>query len=182
MGIESEYCGLRALFLTWKIRNWCVEMKKFGQHGFTLIELMIVVAIIGILAAIAIPNFLSYQARAKQSEVKADLGGIYTTELTFFAESNRYSGFTEIRYFTVSGTTQRYTYRSMPTDPTGTPTGTPDVLAPGSGPTAENSVTVAGSSATSFTATATGNVDTDSTLDQWHVNDAHHMVVDVSDL
>jgi len=157
-------------------------MKKFGQHGFTLIELMIVVAIIGILAAIAIPNFLQYQARAKQSEVKADLGGIYTSELTFFSENNRFSGFTEIRYFTVAGMSQRYTYRAMPTDPTGTATGTPDLLTPGSGPTAENSVIVAASSATSFTATATGNVDTDPTLDQWHVNDAHQLVVDVSDL
>jgi len=157
-------------------------MTKRIKGGFTLIELMIVVAIIGILAAIAIPNFLSYQARSKQSEVKADLGGIFTSELAFFSEFNRFSGFTEIHYFTVSGSTQRYTDRAMPTDPTGTSTGTPDVLAPGSGPTAENSMTVAGSSATSFTATATGNVDTDSTLDQWHVNDAHHMVVDVSDL
>jgi type IV pilus assembly protein PilA len=157
-------------------------MKKFSQNGFTLIELMIVVAIIGILAAIAIPNFLAYQARSKQSEVKADLGGIFTTEVTFFAEQNRFSGFTEIRYFTVSGSSQRYTYRAMPTDPTGTPTGTPDVLAPGSGPTAENSVIVAASTATGFTATATGNLDQDPVLDQWHIDDSHRMIVDVSDI
>jgi len=49
-----------------------------GKKGFTLIELMIVVAIIGILAAIAIPNFLKFQAKSKQSEAKSNLGAIFT--------------------------------------------------------------------------------------------------------
>ena len=66
-----------------------VRMLK-SQAGFSLIELMIVVAIIGILASIAVPNFQKFQRRAKQSEGKGYLSGIYTAEGGFRAEWNTY--------------------------------------------------------------------------------------------
>jgi type IV pilus assembly protein PilA len=54
--------------------------------GFTLIELMIVVAIIGILAAIAIPNYLRFQLRSKTTEVKTNLAAIRACEEGYYAE------------------------------------------------------------------------------------------------
>ena len=87
-------------------------MKFFkGQKGFTLIELMIVVAIIGILAAIAIPNFLRYQAKSRQSEAKTNLGAVFVAETSYFGEQSRYGSFQEIGY-ALAGASNRYTYRS----------------------------------------------------------------------
>ena len=62
------------------------------REGFTLIELMIVVAIIGILAAIAIPNFLKFQLRSKTGEAKANLAAIRTAEEGYFSEYGIYVG------------------------------------------------------------------------------------------
>ena len=61
-----------------------------NKEGFTLIELMIVVAIIGIMAAIAIPNFLNYMCKSKQTEARSTLANIATAQETYFAENNAY--------------------------------------------------------------------------------------------
>jgi type IV pilus assembly protein PilA len=60
---------------------------KQGEKGFTLIELMIVVAIIGILAAIAVPNFAKYSQRAKLSEARGELNQIKTLQQIHKAEN-----------------------------------------------------------------------------------------------
>ncbi len=65
-----------------------------NQKGFTLIELMIVVAIIGILAAIAIPNFMTFRLKAKTSEAKSNLGSIRTCQEAYRAEKDLYYGVT----------------------------------------------------------------------------------------
>jgi type IV pilus assembly protein PilE len=58
--------------------------------GFTLIELMIVVAIIGVLVVIAVPAFLSFQLRAKRSEAYANLQAIATAETSYYATNGQF--------------------------------------------------------------------------------------------
>lgn len=67
-------------------------MKKLlkNSQGFTLVELMIVVAIIGILSAVAVPNFKKYQAKAKTTEAKIQLAAAYTAEQSFYGDFGLY--------------------------------------------------------------------------------------------
>lgn len=62
-----------------------------NEKGFTLIELMIVVAIIGILAAIAIPQFAAYRERAYIASMKADCHSIKIAEEAYFVDNDSYT-------------------------------------------------------------------------------------------
>ena len=88
------------------------KLRGNNSKGFTLIELMIVVAIIGILAAIAIPNFLTYQCKARQAEAKTNLGSLRVSQEAYYAEYDTYSVRSNIG-FAIKGTT-RYTYNTTP--------------------------------------------------------------------
>jgi type IV pilus assembly protein PilA len=140
------------------------------NKGFTLIELMIVVAIIAILAAIAIPNFLSFISKTRRSEVKSNLEAIFKAELSYFGENNTFStSFDSIRW--VPEGVARYTYtvgteyygKSLALNP-------------------EPAIVAAGADALSFSAYGWGNIDTDPTIDTWHIRQDRVMVEDTDDL
>jgi len=63
------------------------KLTKNNEKGFTLIELMIVIAIIGILAAIAIPNFIQYRKRSYNTAANADSKNLYTASQAYFTDN-----------------------------------------------------------------------------------------------
>jgi type IV pilus assembly protein PilA len=161
-------------------------MKK---KGFTLIELMIVVAIIGILAMIAIPNFIKFQCRAKQSEAKSNLKALFQAQKSFFAEYDEYNLLDRVGFDPEPG--NRYTYCNSPTDcrtcETGIGSGFPRAMCNGAGPVqmectgARPGFTGADAPNDMFTSCATGNIDNNSDWDAWRMNDANAMVNDDND-
>jgi type IV pilus assembly protein PilA len=145
-----------------------------SHKGFTLIELMIVVAIIGILAAIAIPNFMTYQAKARQAEAKIGLGGIFTSAISYFSEQSTFvvPNATAIGYAVSGQPKYTFSYGGFSFTPAGTSLGCP----------APNVINVSSASVTGFTAGARGNIDSDSTCDEWTINDGRHLVNDQNDV
>ncbi|OLD37932.1 MAG: hypothetical protein AUI21_07970 [Nitrospirae bacterium 13_1_40CM_2_62_10] len=156
-----------------------------GNKGFTLIELMIVVAIIGILAAIAIPNFMTYQAKSRQSEAKVNLGGVFTTATSYFAENNTFSTATGDTLGYKPAGTSRYMiyYGGVAAGNTVTPS-LNGVAAPCSTQAPATAPLPAGSAANAigFTAAAIGNIDSDSGCDEWSINDVRNLTNERNDV
>lgn len=63
------------------------------RQGFSLVELMIVVAIIGILAALAIPRFQQFQSKSRQAEARSNLAHIYTLQVSYAGDNDSFSDF-----------------------------------------------------------------------------------------
>ncbi|MFL5814049.1 MAG: type IV pilin protein [Bdellovibrionia bacterium] len=105
-------------------------LKKTALHrsntGFTLVELMIVVAMVGVLSAIAIPNYHHHTAKARQAEAKIALSAMYIAELNYYSEFGSYTmcirqaGYvpdSSVRYYLVGSATYAHTMNTC--GPTG---------------------------------------------------------------
>lgn len=102
-----------------------------GQAGFSLVELMVVVAIIGVLAMMAVPRVNSFIAKSRQSEAKVNLSSFYTFNKNFYVEFQGYTNSFEAMGFSPEGQL-RYNvgigggadansqYRNLKGDPGGT--------------------------------------------------------------
>jgi type IV pilus assembly protein PilA len=99
--------------------------RKKDDKGFTLVELLVVIIIIGILAAIALPNFLSQGAKAKQTEAKQNIGLVNRVQTAYRSENSSFAtSFDILATGTLSGTldatTTNYTYKLTPTQDSNT--------------------------------------------------------------
>lgn len=124
---------------------------KRQDNGFTLIELMIVVVIIGILAALAIPRFTKAGVKSKQSEAKLILKQIYVNQHAYRQQSAPATYFQPAGAASAAATTVLHPIWV-------------DVMT-----SAKYTYTVA-ANATTFTCTATANLDDDGTVDTWTID------------
>ena len=129
-----------------------ISMMRRLRRGFSLLEVMIVVVIIGILATLAYPSLEGYLQRSKQTEAKVGLSAVYTAQKIYFAINQTYAdSLSNLDVQLETGGSSRY------------------------------SITLTGSSS-SFTATAKGNLDDDAVLDIWTIDQNKTLQNTVSDI
>jgi type IV pilus assembly protein PilA len=158
---------------------------QLGMKGFTLIELMIVVGIIGILVAIAAPNFSRYQARARQSEAKIALAAVYGGEKAFYSEYAAYIGSHDAigyspegakRFYSVgwaganTGTVSGYTVTGSSANASWTRVNYPGTWTTCSTDVSALPAAVSGSDVQTFTAGARGQVRDSTNCDGWTID------------
>ncbi|MDD1429470.1 prepilin-type N-terminal cleavage/methylation domain-containing protein, partial [Dolichospermum sp. ST_sed9] len=84
--------------------------KKKDNEGFTLLELLVVIIIIGILSAIALPSFLNQAAKAKQSEAKTYVGSVNRAQQSYRIENTSFGGTVGQLQIGIPTSTDYYTY------------------------------------------------------------------------
>ncbi|MCD6160952.1 MAG: prepilin-type N-terminal cleavage/methylation domain-containing protein [candidate division Zixibacteria bacterium] len=131
-----------------------------SKKGFTLIELMIVVVIIGILAALAIPRFMRSTTKAKQSEAKQLLKQIYTMQRAYRQENDVYT----LNGVTASAVAPA-TFAAIGVDV---------------GASARYSYAMV-AAANTFTCTATANLDDDVSVDTWTIDETGTLTCTIDD-
>ena len=81
---------------------------KRNEAGFSLVELMIVVGIIGILASLAVPKMQVFMAKARQSEAKGKLHTVHSLQMAYFVENSAYGTAAQIGLSTTAGANDKY--------------------------------------------------------------------------